>query len=163
MSPAVFAIGVAVSLVLLLLPRFLGGGPADDLDGSRLAAYFAAAIVLFATWHCDRVMIVVTKDSFAAGFRLLRAHVPLADLVRVERDDARLVDVRGALRRGLAWTFTSRSGPAIFVVRRGGLDLLVTCADPDSVFAALRAAGVPESKLLPAGRIKSPPREEASA
>lgn len=162
MSPAIFATGVAIAVALLLLPRVLGRG-ADDLDGARLAAYFAAGIALFVVWHCDRVMIVVTKDSFAAGFRLLRTVVPLADLVRVERDDARLLDLRGAVRRGPAWTYTARTGPAIFVSRRGGLDLLITCTDPDSVFTALRAAGVSEAKLFPAGRITDAASEERPA
>jgi hypothetical protein len=140
LAPAAFALGVAAACGFLLLPVW---APQSTVPGAMLGA----GLALLFTWQSDRLAIVVTRNSLSAGFRLFRSRIPLADLVRVERDRARLVDLRAAFRRGLALTYVVGDGPALFIRRRRGLPVLVSCDAPDEVFAALREAGASPAVL----------------
>lgn len=147
LAPGFFALGMLAACAFLALPLYLGGAATDT---TRLLAFGGAGFCLAFTWQADLLTIVVTRETFAVGFRFFRTTTPLADLVRVARDDARVLDFGGAVRRGFAWTYVVATGPALFVRRRHGRPFVVTCDAPEEVLAALREAGAPAAALEPA-------------
>jgi len=148
LAPAPFFAGLAIAAAFLAAPHLPApiGGPGE---ARRFAVFCGAAVFLLLTFHFERLAVVVTPEALVVGFRALKVRTPLAELRSASLERAAALDLGATLRRGGAWPLTVRGGPAVRVRRRRGADLLFSCGDPEGLFDALRAAGVPESALSP--------------